>query len=109
MDDYREEFLLMGYLTLGTCATLQCHFYYAMFPYRCIHESLLELYQLSNYYCHYCNNVFRNEHLKEMTNLDEIVTGIQMVIRYSPSTSGKSKYIVFSQVILTTSLVFTSK
>ena len=38
-----------GYPTLGTCTTLQYHFYYATCPHRCIHESLLALYQLGNY------------------------------------------------------------
>ena len=42
-----------GYPTLGTCTTLQYHFYYATCPYRCIHESLLVLYQLGNYYGRY--------------------------------------------------------
>ena len=42
-----------GYPTPGTCTTLQYHFYYATCPYRCIHESLLVLYQLGNYYGRY--------------------------------------------------------
>ena len=42
-----------GYPTLGTCTTLQCHFYNATCPHRCIHESLLVLYQLGNYYGRY--------------------------------------------------------
>ena len=42
-----------GYPALGTCATLQYHFYDATCPYRCIHESLLVLYQLGNYYGRY--------------------------------------------------------
>ena len=42
-----------GYPTLGTCAPLQYHFYNATCPHRCIHESLLVLYQLGNYYGRY--------------------------------------------------------
>ena len=42
-----------GYPALGTCTTLQYHFYNATCPHRCIHESLLVLYQLSNYYGRY--------------------------------------------------------
>ena len=42
-----------GYPALGTCAKLQYHFYNATCPYRCIHESLLVLYQLGNYYGRY--------------------------------------------------------
>ena len=44
-----------GYLTLGTCTTLPYHFYNATCPHRCIHESLLVLYQLGNYYGRYNN------------------------------------------------------
>ena len=42
-----------GYPTSGTCTTLQYHFYNATCPHRCIHESLLVLYQLGNYYGRY--------------------------------------------------------
>ena len=42
-----------GYPALGTCTTLQYHFYNATCPHKCIHESLLVLYQLSNYYGRY--------------------------------------------------------
>ena len=46
-----------GYPTLGTCTTLQYHFYNATCLYRCIHESLLVLYQLGNYYGHYITSL----------------------------------------------------
>ena len=42
-----------GYPTLDTYTTLQYHFYYATCPHRCIHESLLVLCQLGNYYGRY--------------------------------------------------------
>ena len=42
-----------GYPTLGICTTSQYYFYYATCPYTCIHESLLILYQLGNYYGRY--------------------------------------------------------
>ena len=42
-----------GYPTLSTCPTLQYHFYNATCPHRCIHGSLLVLYQLGNYYGRY--------------------------------------------------------
>ena len=42
-----------GYPTLGTYTTLGYHFYYATCPHRCIHESLLVLYQLGNCYGRY--------------------------------------------------------
>ena len=42
-----------GYPALGTCTSLQYHFYNATCPHRCIHESLLVLYQLGNYYGRY--------------------------------------------------------
>ena len=49
---------LKGCPALGTCTTLQYHFYNATYPYRCIHESLLVLYQLGNYYGRYRRGLF---------------------------------------------------
>ena len=46
-----------GYPALGTCTTLQYHFYNATCPPRCIHESLLAFYQLGNYYGRYTLSV----------------------------------------------------
>ena len=48
-----------GYPTLGTCTILQYHFYNATCSHRCIHESLLVLYQLCNYYGRYRRFYFR--------------------------------------------------
>ena len=50
-----ERVTSKGYPALGTCTTLQYHFYNATCPHRCIHESLLVLYQLGNYYGRYTN------------------------------------------------------